>query len=582
MTMKDHLFSLNADSLKTIARTLGCLEKGATAKADVIDALERAIKSHPQEFLAALTDPERKFFAEALYDEIPSEWMFHAKYGCRAPKTSGYWGHGEKPGVLVAVIHHDRLLPSALVPGLKEIYQPLVEAPDPPTATTTETLPEEYEGRVVRIFSGEAAMPAELTRVLRLIQSGKVLLAKSSKRPTEASVRALAEVLIQPDFDLEYPKEERRQWEPAKAGPVRAHAWGVLAQQCGWAKPRAGRLLLTDAGKAIMGQFTPERFEEGISEFVWDDDFDELQRVNHIRGQTGKAKRWITPPSERRDAFASGVKNCPVGKWMTFSEIARLIAASGGDHTVTKEGLYIGDAHYGGIYDSSGLSMQYFRALIMESFATLGLFDIAYCHPHDLWPEFGDAYGSTSHSFLGRYDGLLYVRLNPLGAWGLGEADSYAAPQVETAPILRVLPNHEIVATAAPDPASAAFLELFADRKSDAVWSLDGEKTLLFIESGGRMEDLRAFLDSHSSGEIPENVGVWFDSLEQKSGSCRKAEKAILFEWKDSAQAALLASSSGTSRLCHHAGENRIVVPTSKLAAFTRTARRMGFILPKS
>lgn len=268
---------------------------------------------------------------------------------------------------------------------------------------------------------------------------------------------------------------------------------------------------------------------------------------------------------------------------MTFSEIARLIAASGGDHTVLNaDGLYICDSHYGAVYDSSDLSTQFFRAFIMESLATLGLFDIAYCPPHDLWPEFRDSYGRDSHSFVGRYDGLLYVRLNPLGAWCLGEADSYSLPKVEPIAVFRVLPNHEIVATAPPDPATAAFLELFAVRKSDAVWSLDGEKTLLFIEGGGSMEELRTFLASHSPGEIPDNVEVWLDGLAQKARSCRSAEKAVLLEWKDSAQAALLASSSGTSRLCHHAGENRLVVSTSKLAAFTRAARRMGFILPKS
>lgn len=206
--MKDHLFSLNADPLKVIARKLGCLEKGVTAKGDVINAIERTIKQRPRDFLAALTDPETKYFAECVHVGVPSDWMFHAKYGCRAPKTSAYWGHREEPGVLVAVIHRSRYLPIALVPGIKEIYQPLVKAPGPPTATTVETLSEKHEGRTVTLFSGEADVPAELSRVLRLIQAGKVRVADSTKRPTEASARALAGVLIHPDFDLECPEED--------------------------------------------------------------------------------------------------------------------------------------------------------------------------------------------------------------------------------------------------------------------------------------------------------------------------------------------------------------------------------------
>lgn len=94
------------------------------------------------------------------------------------------------------------------------------------------------------------------------------------------------------------------------------------------------------------------------------------------------------------------------------------------------------------------------------------------------------------------------------------------------------------------------------------------------------MDELLSFLATHATGAIPDNVGIWLDGLLQKSRSCQGAEKAVLFEWMDSAQATLLASRSETSRLCHHAGENRLVVPASKLSAFTRAVRRMGFILP--
>jgi len=57
--MKDHLLSLNADPVKSIARQLGCLEKGMTSKGAVANAVEAAVKLRPQDFLAALTDVER-------------------------------------------------------------------------------------------------------------------------------------------------------------------------------------------------------------------------------------------------------------------------------------------------------------------------------------------------------------------------------------------------------------------------------------------------------------------------------------------------------------------------------------------
>jgi len=581
--MKEHLFSLNADPVKAIARQLDCLEKGKTSKGDVANAVERAVKLRPQEFLAALTDGERNYFAECVHTEVPSDWMFSAKYGCSAPKTTGYWGHNKKPGPLLAVIQHERESPPTLVPGIREIYQKFVAAPAPPTASTVEAPAEAFGEQPVHVFSGEAEAPAQLARVLRLIQSGKIKVADSTGRPTDASVRALAEVLLQPDFDLEKPEESGMPWESDVAGPVRAHAWGVLAQQCDWAKAKAGTLALTPAGKAILEKFTPELYSDGVSSFLENEKFDELNRVNHIRGQSGKAKRWMTSPADRKVAFSETVGNWPLGKWMTFQETVRIIAASGGEHEVlaSRGSLYICDVQYGSIWDCRDLSIQFFRALTMESLATLGLVDIAYVYPHSLWPEFSDSYGRDAHSFLGRYDGLLYARLNPLGAWCFGLADSYSLPEIKKTAIFHILPNHELVATTAPDTSIIAFVDLFAVRKSDAVWGFDAEKTLGFIEGGGSMEELRDFLIARSSGGIPDNVGVWLDGLLRKSSSCRRAEKAVLFEWSEPAQAALMASSSETSRLCHHVGENRIVVPAAKLAAFTRAARKMGFILPR-
>jgi len=64
------------------------------------------------------------------------------------------------------------------------------------------------------------------------------------------------------------------------------------------------------------------------------------------------------------------------------------------------------------------------RAFLFESLATLGLIDFAYTYPHSLWPELGDSWGIDELSFCGRYDGLLYVRLNALGAYCLGMANA--------------------------------------------------------------------------------------------------------------------------------------------------------------
>jgi hypothetical protein len=203
----------------------------------------------------------------------------------------------------------------------------------------------------------------------------------------------MGEALVVPDFALEPPKEEIDQWTEL-GGPVRAHAWGVLVQQCGWARPQAGGLKLTPAGQALLQGFSPEAFRAGVTKLLDDGEFDELHRINHVRGQSGKGRRWIRDPGLRKVALQEGMSALPVGEWLEYEEARRIIEASGVPWNVLTEVagvLYFAELRYGVIYDMSGLNSQYMRALWFESFATLGLLDVGYVYPHSLWPDLGDA-----------------------------------------------------------------------------------------------------------------------------------------------------------------------------------------------
>ena len=72
-------------------------------------------------------------------------------------------------------------------------------------------------------------------------------------------------------------------------------------------------------------------------------------------------------------------------------------------------------------------------------------------------------------SCLSRYDALLSIRINPLGAWILGQADEYVPAAPTQTEVLRVLPNYDIVAAAGLPGADKLILELFAETVSDHV-----------------------------------------------------------------------------------------------------------------
>ena len=441
------------------------------------------------------------------------------------------------------------------------------------------------EQRPIQVFEGEKTAFTELRRVLNLVQTGKVRLQEKSRRPTDATVRLLGTTLVVPDFDCELPAEDRDKYTET-VGPIRADAWAVLVQQCGWAKPHGGLLALTKAGKELLGGAAPAAFREGFERFLADDQFDELNRINHIRGQTGKAKRYMTGPSERREAICDSMAAWPAGRWVDFDEAFRFIDASGGQLDVTCEPayLYFGELQYGSLSNAGNdIEGQYLRAFFMESLATLGVVDIAYVYPQGLWPELSGSWGTDDMEFCGRYDGLLYVRLTSLGAYCLGLTDVYEPPAAEQRSLLKVLANRDLAVSGGAEltPADRATLELFAKQTGDHLWSLDPQCILDYVESGGSVEDVTRFLAQNAAEEIPHTVEVFLNDLAGKLDAVRGAERAILVEMKDAEAAARVAHDRQTKALCRLAGDRYLAVPEKNEQAFRTAMKKLGYVVPR-
>ncbi len=62
-----------------------------------------------------------------------------------------------------------------------------------------------------------------------------------------------------------------------------------------------------------------------------------------------------------------------------------------------------------------------------------------------LTSDFHENWGTEDLKFLSRHDGLHAIRINALGAYALGNA-GHVPPAVTTAPSMKVLPKHEVVA----------------------------------------------------------------------------------------------------------------------------------------
>lgn len=594
---KNILESLTVDILKKLSRLID-LPKTLTRKDDLIRELARKVETDLPGILRRMPENERLLLAEAAYHQGHIDpQVFSAKYSlpCSLPDR---WMEADKTG-LTALMFQQTLLGIYEIPKeLAQTLRGLLPQPKPAGITIVDPLPPFYHPpkrydyhpdkppRPIQVYEGEKPFFSELRRVLRVVQTGKVKVTDKGRRPTNSAVRLLSAALDSPDFNLEPPLEKTNPYED-KAGAVRAHAWGVLVQQCGWAKPRAGSLILTEAGKQMLNGADIDRYKAGAEAFFQNDDFDEINRIEHIRGQSGKARRYMTSPSDRKIPIVDSMALWPVNQWVSLEEAYRFVLASGNAFEITDHPyhLYFSEKGYGHFGDVSfELNLQYLRALLMEPLATLGMVDIAYVFPHDLWPELAGRWGSDDFSFCSRYDGLLYVRLTDLGAFVLGLRENWTPPEKEECnrDLFTILPNREIALTRSNGLSAdiKAGLEMCAFSKNDFIWELSIQPILGYLESGGTMEEITAFLRSHSSRGIPETVEIFLRDVAKKCTAVQNGEEAFLFTVKDAATAALIAGDSEARKYCLLAGSNRLAVPKKNQRAFRTVLKKLGYIIP--
>jgi hypothetical protein len=584
---------LNVDSLKAFARKLD-LSKTLTRKPELVAALDKELRVNLEGTVARLSKTERKALAQAVHNGgVVARESFKAMYGVEMPDL-GPWTYHSRDASLLLMFGECLAGRFALSEALTEPLQRILPEPARPAVSVVDAIPEIYQPektgwraaapRPVRVYESSETAPLELRSVLQLVRSGKLSVTDKSLRPTEAGARLIAQCLVAPDFDGEDPRAASGSSRVEAAGSFRAHAWGVLIQQCGWARPRRGILALTESGQRALQCWTPGILVEAIDSLRDDTRFDEFNRVNHIRGQSGRGKRYLTDPGERRSSILESVSQWPVGKWIEFDEAWRFLLASGNNFLLTSEAvtLYFEEQEYGHLGAAEGILPRiYLRVFLMESLATLGIIDIAYCYPHGLWPELEDRWGTDEMDFCSRYDGLLYLRLNALGAYCLNVTSMYEPASVRQASPWEVLGNGEIIPPEDPSPSEAYLLDGWAIRDSQGAWWLDAGRVLDYLASGGSIADLSRFLVEKSQNELPEALEGWLSGIAAKASAVKGIEQALLIEMCDEATAAAIAGHDAAGALVRHAGGKYLVVATKSLRAFRNSLKKLGYALPE-
>jgi hypothetical protein len=228
------------------------------------------------------------------------------------------------------------------------------------------------------------------------------------------------------------------------------------------------------------------------------------------------------------------------------------------------------------------LQARYSLVYLFEYLATLGLIDVAYTLPYGARPDFRNNWGTDDLLFLSRYDGLRYLRINPLGAYCLGLATEYRPARVAKPTLCALEGDLGLRLLREPEPAERLQLERIARTTSSGDWDLDPEALLRLSADTDEQGRLRDFLTSALGGDLPESLRRLLDSLAERATALMDAGPARLIKCRDPAMAAMLATDPVTSPHCVRAGERLVCVPEAKLAAFRKGLARLGLVLPET
>lgn len=435
----------------------------------------------------------------------------------------------------------------------------------------------------VRVRETAADAEADVRAVLRLIDAGKVRVTDKKLVPTEATRQAVTGVLAGGDF---YSPDEEQEWEhdPATDLGIKAFAWPVLVQAGGLAEKGGDALRLTAAGKRALTAEPADVLRKLWTGWLKGGPFDEFARVDAIKGQ-GRAR--MSAAANRRKVVALALADGPVGRWFAVEDFFRSLRATGREFAVAYEPheLYISEPDYGSLgYDDrhawEQLQGRFALAFLFEYAAPLGLIDVAYVPPQGVRHDFRDRWGADEFSCLSRYDGLLYLRVNPLGAWVLGLADEYRRAAPARVEVLRVLANRDVVAAGPLPAADRLVLDRFAEAASDGVWKLSADRVLGVVERGGTVGELEQFLESRAVGGVPDTVATFLADLRAKAGRLADAGRARLIACADEHVAAELAADRPMRGKVLRAGDRFVVVREADLEAVRKAVRRLGYVWP--
>jgi len=273
---------------------------------------------------------------------------------------------------------------------------------------------------------------SNLVAVLELTADGQIRCSAATRRPLTATVRLVEDALVAGDY---YDSADREAAHHDRGEPIAAFAWPMLLQAGGLARLAGTRLELTSRGEAVLARPSYHALGELWDRWLRSVSHDELTRIEAIRGQ--RKAGALTAAARRRAAVADGLAAVEPGIWIDVDTLFAILRAPPAPLAVARSRLaqwrlYLVDSYYGSLGPAGAtawnvLEGRYALCVLFEYAATLGMIDIAYTGPRRARDDYRELWGADRYDSLSRYDGLVAVQVNDLGAAILHDPGALAA-----------------------------------------------------------------------------------------------------------------------------------------------------------
>ncbi|MBM7070758.1 hypothetical protein JQC92_01705 [Shewanella sp. 202IG2-18] len=575
MKLIDSLIMANADSLKVRYKKYFSKSPSMTRKADIAVELEKGLMAPMvlKNYWENMPELEKILIQEVIYNfqGMIDAIRFKAKYGAfpgKPPSKSLYGYEKEINAYQVFFYPQERygqsLIHQTLIEQLKQ-FVPAPKAEKIATVDFSEPLEEHYT-----MHNREQSAFSDLNTMLTSLNNKELKVSDKTGVPTAGALKKLSAKLSEyySASDLDEVKGEEH---------ILAYGWIRLLANSRFAKAQASLIPSKQQAKS-----TAETIKSIWDDWCYKSKDEEFNRIDVIKGQKGKAKRYFSDAVDRRLNVIEALLECEVNQWVSFDEFSRFILATGRDIQVTDapEHLYIYDAHYGGLYNGGWdiIEESYLKCLLVEYMATLGVIDVVMYDLSQISDSNDDYWGTVDLDCLHRYQGLRYFKLTELGAYVLGKMPSYDGsniPQSKTS--LTVKRRGKITCNSALEPWEVQFLSLYAKQIDDDVWQLERKNIVQALQAGSDIKELTEFLlERESQPFLPEDCEQLFQQLAKNIDGVKLQSEAIIFKCKNKEIFELITKDKALSKLCQPFEALQLIIPKNKESTFKSKLNEIG------